>query len=182
MATYLVYQLQTFLAGKLKPGNWYLHLIPYGILFIRKLVLTLSLPDINAKHYNILSGVYAALLLSNAHYYYVLMYKLFGFDGSLMGAFVIIILLVYICRPPRRGIRCLYPILPFIVYFLLQGRQVVCSFLGAEQLKRSVYVLVGIFAIEESTGIIRTENGSTHEAYTEEMLTIYLPLGKRTPE
>ncbi len=206
LPTLMVYQFQLIFIEKKKEKNQWYYFLPYFIFVAFYLLNYVLFPKGNANHYDLFwSKLSWELILKNAIYYVRLFssyffikneFLLFLLFPLLVGIFsywkkqlhfityTILMLLIYLIWPAQQGMRFVFPILPFILYFIVKGLQVLSLFLKLRQRYLSILLASSLFFLiyQSIQRIVDFSNTDTNLAYNSETKLMYIYISENIPE
>lgn len=204
--TLLTYQIQLFLTEKRNIKNKIFYIIPYLIFASFFVSIFVFLPKGGENHYTmVLSNFSFALLKESILYYSYLVSGYFFttpvfflpiliivFIGMLSTwkqdlyfiaytAFICIVLIVW---PAYQGTRFIFPIIPFILFFLLKGAIYIFDkfTFNVRYLVILLFIFLGRTSLISIKQIIYFCKTDTNQSYTPEMVEIYNYITKNVRE
>jgi hypothetical protein len=207
LPTLLVYQLWQYFSKVNQRDNKWLLLIPYVVFFMLFALVAITLPKGGENHITLLlthvslrsiglNGFYYLRLLSTYFFFKnywlfvpVLLVVLVGWYQSIKRAtqfiaFASFFSLVLIIWPGVQGIRFIFPLIPFVLFFLVKG----AMFLS-EKFKIQVnylQVILLLFVLRTTLYTIKqtvfVKQESSNHSYTIEMQDIYQFIANNIPE
>lgn len=192
--TIFVYQI--FNLNRYK-NNHFLKVIPYLIFVAFFFLLRTFFPGGNQNHIEILlSKISVSLIKDNLNYYILLFSRIFFFkEFKILGYLIVIIstigafsnikkyfpfivftvlnLTILIIWPFTQGMRFLFTVYPFILFFIIQGVLIFSKKLNTKYIKIPIAVYLILFLFYSLKNILVASKIDSNEAYTAEMIEIY---------
>jgi hypothetical protein len=96
--------------------------------------------------------------------------------------YVLIIFVISVMWPSKQGIRFLFPIIPFILYFLFQGLIYLSKIIKFKYLNISIFLFAAIIVFENQKKVIRFSRVDTNAVKSEQMEDLYDCVIRNTDE
>jgi hypothetical protein len=194
--TLFVFQVQQLIREKLSLKKMFLqYSIPYIIFIFLFILNTWLLPQGGANHYSMVSDL---SFTSRFFVYYTELLSSYLFDCIIPGYLWIPILLLIIAGmyyqgrkslhilfyvlsvyvicilwPSKQGIRFLFPIIPFILYFMIRGVLMLSTAIKFKYLNILIFVFAALIVFQSQKRVIRFSREDTNTVQTSEMQELY---------
>jgi hypothetical protein len=207
LPTLFIYQLWQYLSKANQRDNQWFLLMPYAVFFTLFALVTITLPKGGDNHIAVLlTQVSFRSIGSNGFYYLRLLSIYFFFKNYWLFVPVLLVVLVgcyqsikqapqfiaftcffsvvLIIWPGVQGIRFIFPLIPFVLFFLLNGALYLSTKfkIGVKYLHLMLLLFVlrtTLYTIKQ-TVFVKQEN--SNHSYTAEMQGIYQFIAKNIPE
>lgn len=207
LPTLLVYQLWQYFSNSHQRDNKWLLLIPYVVFVTLFALVAITLPKGGQNHIELLlTQVSIRSIGSNGFYYLRLLSIYFFFKNYWLFVPVLLVVLVgcyqtikkaiqfvsftcffsmvLVVWPGVQGIRFIFPLIPFALFFLVKGALFLSSKFNVNV--KYLHIILLLFVLRttlytiKQTVFVKQEN--SNHSYTKEMQDIYQFIAKNIPE
>lgn len=168
---YFIYFILFFISYKVFPHGGQNHL--------KLLYQNLNFTLIKDNHYYYKDLIKALLHQNNLAYYILLFLFILGLIKNLLKKihFIVFIFLYYfvlLIWPSHQGVRFIFPLIPFLFYYVLLGIQIVFSYFHFTKIKVALVIsCLLLYANFQFLSIKNYSKTSSNESYTKELRQVY---------
>lgn len=204
--TLMVYQFQLLFLEKRKEKNYRYYLVPYFVFVFLYFLNDYFMPKGNSNHYDLLwNKLSFEMVIDNLVYYCELFSSVFFIKIELLLllsiplllgifanwkqhlhfiAFALLLLFIYIIWPAHQGVRFVFPIIPFMLYFIVKGFLFMVAYLRIHHRYLAVsFLLILIFLTYNSLQFVDLySKRNSNVAYNADTKIMYAYILKQLPE